>query len=379
MINKNKSNKIDYIAINNLIRNVKKCVNILFLLLIVILFFIVGKLLIDYKILIIIKKLLKVISPLFIGFIIAWLLNPIVDFLEKKEIKRKISTLIVFFLFIIIVILFFCIIIPEIGKQIQDAIGFTPNILDRFNNYIDTFFTKISGQYDYDFSKIKESIYTTILSYSNSITEELPKIIISSTSTILSSSLKFIIGLFIGFYTLMDFKNIKEKLLKILPNKSHNLFIEIIDKIDNSLRKYVIGTLFVTITLFLFQSLGFFISGLKAPLVFGIICAITNIIPYIGPYIGGIPAILVGFTISPLTGTLTLISVLISQFIESYILTPIILSKTMKLHPVTIIVGLLVFEYYFGVIGLIISTPVISCLKIIIELINEKYKIFEKE
>ena len=379
MINKNKSNKIDYIAINNLIRNVKKCVNILFLLLIVILFFIVGKLLIDYKILIIIKKLLKVISPLFIGFIIAWLLNPIVDFLEKKEIKRKISTLIVFFLFIIIVILFFCIIIPEIGKQIQDAIGFTPNILDRFNNSIDAFFTKISDQYDYDFSKIKESIYTTILSYSNSITEKLPKIIISSTSTILSSSLKFIIGLFIGFYTLMDFKNIKEKLLKILPNKSHNLFIEIIDKIDNSLRKYVIGTLFVTITLFLFQSLGFFISGLKAPLVFGIICAITNIIPYIGPYIGGIPAILVGFTISPLTGTLTLISVLISQFIESYILTPIILSKTMKLHPVTIIVGLLVFEYYFGVIGLIISTPVISCLKIIIELINEKYKIFEKE
>ena len=82
---------------------------------------------------------------------------------------------------------------------------------------------------------------------------------------------------------------------------------------------------------------------------------------------------------SPLIGTLTLISVLISQFIESYILTPIILSKTMKLHPVTIIVGLLIFEHYFGVIGLIISTPVISCLKIITDFINEKYKIFEKE
>ena len=154
--------------------------------------------------------------------------------------------------------------------------------------------------------------------------------------------------------------------------------MEVTDRLNVSLKNYVLGTIFVTIILFIFQSLGFLIAGLKAPLVFGLICAITNIIPYVGPYIGGIPAVLVGFTISPLVGILTLVSVIISQFLESYILTPIILSKTMKLHPVTIIIGLLIFEHFFGIIGMLVSTPVIACLKIIIQFFDEKYDIFEK-
>lgn len=81
-------------------------------------------------------------------------------------------------------------------------------------------------------------------------------------------------------------------------------------------------------------------------MVFGLICAITNIIPYIGPYIGGVPAVVVGFAISPLVGLLSLIAVVVSQFLESYVLTPVVMSKTMKLHPVTIIIGLLIFGYF---------------------------------
>ena len=126
------------------------------------------------------------------------------------------------------------------------------------------------------------------------------------------------------------------------------------------------------------QSIGFSLAGLKAPIVFGLICAITNIIPYIGPYIGGIPAVAVGFTISPLVGFLSLAAVVISQFLESYVLTPIVMSKTMKLHPVTIIIGLLIFGHFFGIIGMLLSTPVISCIKIIFNFFDEKYEIFEK-
>ena len=214
--------------------------------------------------------------------------------------------------------------------------------------------------------------------YSNSITEELPNFVITIVTNLISGGVTFVISLFIAFYMLFDFKNIRKLMIDILPNKRQKSFIELTDRLDDSLKNYVLGTLSVTLILFLFQSLGFIISGLKAPLVFGIICAITNIIPYVGPYIGGIPAVLIGFTMSPVVGIFTLVSVLVSQFLESYILTPVILSKTMKLHPVTIIVGLLIFEHFFGILGMLISTPVISCLKVVFVFFEEKYNVMQK-
>ena len=375
---KTSSTKLDYSNINSLVNVSKKCVDILFVLLIFVLVFVIGKLLVDWGILRAFKTLIKIISPLFIGFVIAWLLNPIVDFFEKKGLKRGISSFIVFFLFLILLVLFFYLLIPAIGKQIQDAIGMVPNVLDSFNKWFDNFFNRLSNLYNYDFSQIKNNIYSSLTAYSNNITEDLPNFIITIVTNLISGGVTFVISLFIAFYMLFDFKNIRKFMVDILPNRMQKSFIDLTDRLDDSLKNYVLGTLSVTLILFLFQSLGFIISGLKAPLVFGIICAITNIIPYVGPYIGGIPAVLVGFTMSPIVGIFTLISVLISQFLESYILTPIILSKTMKLHPVTIIVGLLIFEHFFGILGMLISTPVISCLKIILMFFEEKYKVIQK-
>ena len=104
-------------------------------------------------------------------------------------------------------------------------------------------------------------------------------------------------------------------------------------------------------------------------------CGITNIIPYIGPYIGGIPAVIVGLSQSPLIGILTLIINVVIQFLEGNFLKPIIMSKSTKLHPVTIMVGLLVFGHFWGIIGMVISTPIISASKTIFKHFNEKYDI----
>ena len=135
-----------------------------------------------------------------------------------------------------------------------------------------------------------------------------------------------------------------------------------------------IGVL-IMLLLFIFQSITLAIAGLSSPMLFGMFCAVTNVIPYIGPYIGGIPAVIVGFTISPATGIFTLLAVVIAQFLESYFLNPIVMSKTMKLHPVTIMIGLLIFGHFFGILGMVLATPIISCIKIIFNFFNEKYEI----
>lgn len=137
------------------------------------------------------------------------------------------------------------------------------------------------------------------------------------------------------------------------------------------MKNFIQGTLIVSTIIFLVCSVGFWFAGLKAPVFFGLFCAITNIIPYIGPYIGAAPAVIVGYATSPLVGTVVLIICVAIQFIEGNFIQPLVMSKTMKLHPVTIIVGLLIFGYFFGIVGMIVSTPLMSIIKIILTFINE--------
>ena len=101
-----------------------------------------------------------------------------------------------------------------------------------------------------------------------------------------------------------------------------------------------------------------------------------NIIPYAGPYIGAIPALIVAFSQSVSIGIGATISIIVVQGLEGNILSPIVMSKTTKLHPVSIIVGLLIFGHFFGIIGMLLSTPIISVLKVIIEFIDSKLHIF---
>ena len=375
---RNREEKLDVNSLNKLIRLGKYLLKILFVVSIASLIFLGSYLLKDWGILKGILNVLKIISPFFIGIVIAWLLDPLVSLLQKKGASRTISVAGVFTIFIFLIVLFFWMVIPTLVDQLQDAIGLVPGIIDDMNSWIDNLFDDLNNLYNYDFSTIQANIYLAFEEFSNSITVDLPTILVNAASNIISGGLNVIIGLFIGFYMLFDFNNVRKELLNFIPKKAHSDTIELTDRLNNSLKSYVQGTLFVTLILFTVQSIGFTLAGLKAPVVFGLICAITNIIPYIGPYIGGVPAVVVGFAISPLVGLLSLIAVVVSQFLESYVLTPVVMSKTMKLHPVTIIIGLLIFGYFFGILGMILSTPIISCLKIIFNFFDEKCEFFEK-
>ena len=194
-----------------------------------------------------------------------------------------------------------------------------------------------------------------------------------------SSIVTICFGLVIGIYMLIDFDSINGHLLQLLPKKNRFEASLLITNISTEVRKSVNGTLLVATMVFICDSIGFWIVGLQAPLLFGLLCGITDIIPYVGPYIGGAVAVIIGFAQSPLTGFLTLIVAIIVQLIENNILQPIIMSKTMKLHPVTIIVGLLIFEHFFGIIGMILATPCIALGKVVWKFFKEKYNLFRDE
>lgn len=326
----------------------------------------------------IIRELLIVISPVFIGIIIAWLLDPLVTFLTNKKIPRILSCLIVYFVFIGILVLLFVLMMPSFIEQIKDFVSAIPSFFIDAKNFVSNIVNRFSHNYDINLSSIKSQIFSNFEVISNHLTTNLPDMLLSFGRSLVSGGMFLILGLMIGFYMLYDFNKVSSHFIEVLPVSWRSNALELCDRINHSLRGYVTGVLTVMFLVFVTQSIGLSIVGLKAPLVFALFCAITDVIPYFGPYIGAIPAVLVAFSTSPLTGIFCIIAIVIVQLIENNFYQPLIMGHAMKLHPVTIMVGLLIFEHFFGIIGMIVATPVIAVFKIIFLFFDEKQQLMKK-
>lgn len=375
---KKKSDSLDYGKLNEGIRIGVNLLKIAFILAIVVLIFVCSNLLHDWKILPVIGNILSVISPLFIGIGLAWLFDPFVTFLNKKGISRILGAIFVYIIFLSFIYLLLRLMVPSIANQLNDLAKNVPDFINYLKENIDKFFDNLNGLGEYNFTDIKIGIYDSINNLSKSLTVDLPVTIMNMISNIIAGGVNLLIGLLVGLYMLFDFDNVKKHLYSLIPKKYQDDTKTLLTRLNNNLKSYVHGTLLIMLILFAFQSVSLLIAGLEAPMVFGLFCAITNVIPYIGPYIGGIPAVVVGLSISPMTGIGVLIAVVLAQTLESYFLQPIVMGKTMKLHPVTIMLGLLLFGHFFGILGMILATPVISILKTIFQFFNEKYSIMEK-
>lgn len=324
----------------------------------------------------IIGTLLGVISPFFIGFIIAWLLNPIVNKLTDHGMKRGLATVIVFIIFLALIYLFCLAVIPSLVSQINDIAKMVPDILDNLKEIVDKIFVKLSTETNIDMSSVKTNFLTYIENFAKNVSTDLPTKIITIVQNLVSGIGKLAVGLVIGFYLLFNFHNFSKHFMNIVPKRFKNSAERLLDEIGSIIYKFINGTFIDCFVLFLISCVGFSLIGLKAPVFFAFFCAITNVIPYIGPYIGGAPAMLVGFTMSPLTGLLTLLFMIVVQTIEGNFLQPMIVGKKLDLKPVTIVISLLIFGHFFGIIGMIIATPIVAILKAIYLFFDEKYDFF---
>ncbi len=369
---KKKDNEIDYASLNDILSTGKKLINIGYFMAIIGLVLLGTYLVKEWHALHFIGEFLMVISPIFIGLIIAWLLDPLVKKLQGKKVPRILACILVYILFLALLFLIISLLIPTMGSQVRDFVGGIPDVIKDVKNFADDFVSNLNYTFNYDFTNIQKHLYYTIETFGTQMTTKLPDMLINLVSSVVSFSVSFFLGLMIGFYMLFDFDKMNRAFLSFLPRKWRKGATELVVRLNESLRSYVQGLLLVMTLVFITQGVGLTIAGIQAPLVFAFFCALTDIIPYFGPYIGAIPVILVGFTTSPFVGICCVISIIVVQLLENNFYQPLIMGHTMKLHPVTIMLGLLIFQHFFGIIGMIVATPVIAACKIILTFINEK-------
>ena len=373
-----KKSKIDTDGLNEIIYLSKNILKLLFIVLVISIILVAILLFREIGVFRFIGNVLSVISPLFIGFVIAWLFAPLVDKMTKKGMSRIIASIIVYIVFIAFLVVFFRIFIPIIYNELNELIGTLPGIMTDITDFINNIFAKIDVE-GVDIDGIKNSILNGITAYGNSISSSIPTTVVSIMGSLFSGLGTIFFGLIIGLYMLFDFDNVTNLLLKLIPKRYQMEVADLLENIGREVRKSVNGTLLVACMVFVCDTIGFSIVGLNSALLFGLFCGITDLIPYIGPYIGTAVATIVAFTQSPLIGIGVLVIAIIVQLVESYILQPVVMSKATKLHPVTIICSLLIFGHFFGIVGMILAVPIMSIFKVIWRFGIKKFEIFQEK
>ena len=372
MFKNTKDKDVDITSLNHILKTGKKLINIGYFMAIIAVILLCTYLLKEWKILKYIGEFIKVISPIFIGFIIAWFFDPLVTWMQKKKIPRIVGCILVYLLMLGLLALIIYLLVPTLISQVKDFVSTAPSIFNEITEFIVGIIKRFDLNGMINIKTVKTTITTTVTEYGVKLGSEMPQYLFNFGKSIVGFGVSFILGLMIGFYLLFDFERANKALYKLIPVSWKSGYKELTHRINTSLRSYVQGVLIVMTLVFITQSIGLTIAGMKAPILFALFCAVTDVIPYFGPYIGAIPAVIVGFTISPITGICVIISILVVQLLENNFYQPLIMGHTMKLHPVTIMVGLLVFEHFFGIIGMIIATPCIACIKVILLFVLEQ-------
>lgn len=345
--------------------NSKKILNLFYIVLIFLATFFIIKILKDIEIFKYIYIVLKLVFPLFLGIFISWLLYPLTLFLQKKGMSKLLSISFVYFLIITAIIFLISSLLPMLVNQASEFLKLVPH-------YIDLILNKTLSIVD-DKSIILE-VKTVISKYFIEISNILPSYVFKFFSIFIYRISSILIGVIIGYYLLFEIEKIKIFFKKYIPIKVKPDFVEIIKVVNDSLLRYFRGAFLISLIIFVFSYIILLIIKMPNPLILALICSLTNLIPYVGPWIGGGLVIIVGFTQSVELAILALIFTIIIQTFDNMILKPLIMSKSMDLKPVIILLALLVFGNLFGLIGMLFSTPIVFTLINVYKFLNNKYR-----
>ncbi len=363
--------------IEELITTGKKILDLVYLFMIVAL--VIGGIYIGDKLNIFgyIFTIIDILSPVFIGFIIAWLFNPLMIKINTKFKNKIFSSLLVYLIIILFIFLFISLFIPIIVEQINDFIAMIPSVVDTLIKWSENLFASFNDA-GIDTQQMEKSFIETINNFGTDLALSLPSNALNILTSFFSGVFDTVLGFIIGFYMLVDFNNIQKTFIKFIPKKHERDVVYILSSIGTEVRKCVNGILLIATMVFICDTVGFAIVGLDAALLIGLFCGITDLIPYIGPYIGGGVAVLVGYTQGPAVGTGVLIIAIIVQLLENYVLQPVVMGKAASLHPAFIMIGLLLFGYFFGIIGMVFATPALAIIKVIFTFFDDKYELINR-
>ena len=289
-------------------------------------------------------------APIILSLILYYLLNPVINLMERYNIPRLLAIIIVFLVIIGGATLIIDLLIPVIGDQIKQLASNFPKYIEKFNRAID----KVTHM------SILSSFYNQIQEWLDSTSKKIPSLTsdyFSGFGTKIRTFAEAIVNVgvviattpFVLFFMLKDGTKFRDYTTKIMPPKFRKDYHDLLEKMSVQVGSYIQGQIIVS-----------FCIGI---LLF--IAAVTSVVPYLGPTIAISPAIIIAIITSPFMLLKLIIVWTLVQFIEGHFISPNIMGKTLKIHPLTIIFILLSAGNLLGIVGVILGIPGYAILKVL--------------
>lgn len=349
----------------------KKVLNSKFVVYTMIVFIMCVTLIALSKISFILKPVAIIVESVFLPILLAgvcfYLFNPVIDFLEKKGVKRVISILLLYLVLIGIIAGIISAVIPPLKEQIQSFVNNIPKLTHEAEDMAQ----KITQTEAFD--KVKSSIQSEISKMTKKSSGEASKYIshfshglVSVVGTITEIALAIAMLPILLFYLLKDGKKLSPYIIKFLPNKSRSEAKQILKDMNHGLSSYIRGQILVALFVGVLLFIGYLIIGLDYAMLLAAIAMVTNVVPYLGPIIAISPAIILAIVHSPAMLLKLAIVWCIVQLLESKLVSPQVMGKSLHVHPVTVIFVIIVGGNLFGIVGIILSVPGYTILKVIV-------------
>lgn len=315
-----------------------------------------------------------IMVPFIFAFFLAYILNPMVQYVENKKVPRSFAILIVYMIVFSLltgtVIFGVPLLINELNKlghAIPVLAGEINNIIKRVDNRYSSFVMP---------DVIKSIIGERIRDVESGLVE----VVRAGTTTVvnlLSYLICLIVAPVFAFYILKDFGRIRDAFELTIPRNYRSDVMAIIRDFDEIISGFIRGHLVISAIVGTLTGVGMYFIGADFYLIIGITAAIAELIPYIGPFITSVPAIALALLVSKQTAVYAVIVILIVQQLENSVISPKILGHNLGLHPLVIIFALLAGGELMGFIGLLIGVPLAASIKvalryIYLKLVDEK-------
>lgn len=310
-----------------------------------------------------------ILVPIIISLFLFYILNPIVSRLSDKRPKGlglnvNLSIFISFAFLAFLIYLFFKFVIPPLAIEFKHFGENIPTYAEAIKHTL-----KAVRDWYMGFS-LPEQLHGIISQSINGVIDAIISFAQQSARGLLSITTKFIQLIVIPvltYYLLKDKNTIKQGLVELIPSKGRSRVTRIIHRVNNVLNNYVKGIGILSLIVGAASIAGLFSLGVKYFLILGIIAGICEAIPFVGPWIGAVPAVVVAALTSPMLAAEVAVLYVLIQWLENHLLVPKILGDQLSLHPAAIIIAILILGKIAGAWGLFFAAPIVAILRIIYE------------
>lgn len=305
-------------------------------------------------------------APILIAGFLYYLLNPIVEFFEKRlKIKRTIGVALVLLMLLVAIIWIVLSVIPSLINQISSLASSMPGFVSQVEKWLGSV-SSLPMMQDID---IQSQIDKLDINYGRIIQQFLSGLSTSLgtiVGTIASATMVVVTVPFVLFYMLKDGHRLAPNIQKLFPENRRDQLMDLLKQLNQTLANYISGQGIECLFVGTFTFIGYLLLGVKYAFLFGVIAGLTNLIPYLGPYIGLAPAVIVTVFDSPFKALLCCVVVLVVQQIDGNVIYPNVIGKSLSIHPLTIILILLVAGNIAGLLGIFLGVPFYAICRTIV-------------